>query len=837
MRQMLFGTLLMFGLAAFAQAPAPFQNLSPTGTDGVATSQGQGRGTVLFSTFGGIVNPNPVTVSSQNFLDLPPFFTAAADDFTISDLGWTIAQVEVRGGYEIASGPAQSVNVYILGNSGVLPDTTNLSAGAIYAAENLTPAEPTPGDFVITLPGGGVTLQGGTYWLVVQANMAIGSGGQWNWTESALVADAGTFNGNPSAWLQEASAFFAGGACAAAWGDRVTTCGVTTLVGANPEFDLAFELTGTVLTAGVTVDPLMVNTTEDGSTVDYDVTLNAPPSGGETVTITPASNDVTEGTVSGALNFTAANWNIPQTVTVTPGASGDGNDGDVAYTIDNNVGANLASGYSAVSAPSVAATNVNIDGVKVITVNPTSGLNVSEDGTLTATFDIALTQVPTAGTVSVNVNADANTEVSNGGPFGPTVAVVMSNTTPATVTVRGIDNMIDAPDAPFTITTDAAVAAGDPGYNGVNPPDVTGTVLDDDTAGITVTGGPLATDETGAMDSFDVVLDTEPTADVTVNLVSSDTTEAVPTASLLFTSANWNTPQTVTVTGQDDDIDDGNVAYQINTQPAVSSDPAYSGIDAADVAGTNADDGDTVGVTVAPTSGLTTAEADVTGSASFTVVLDSEPLFDVTIPFSTDNNTEGQVGTAMGGPFSDSINLTFTSANWNVPQTVWLIGVDDILGDGDTIYNIISGDPTSNDPLYDALTAASVADVQATNLDDPGEVCMAFVELFIIDANTIKANGVPGCVFDLVNLNGSLNPVDWTVVVDDVVIGVDGMATIVVPGGLIDDSLYGAASSDTSALIGSVIQTVPTLGEWGLIAFVTLLAMAGIYMMRRRRMA
>ena len=43
---------------------------------------------------------------------------------------------------------------------------------------------------------------------------------------------------------------------------------------------------------------------------------------------------------------------------------------------------------------------------------------------------------------------------------------------------------------------------------------------------------------------------------------SSDTGEATVTSSLTFTSANWETPQNVTVTGVDDDIID---ASQVST--------------------------------------------------------------------------------------------------------------------------------------------------------------------------------------------------------------------------------------------------------------------------------
>ena len=51
-------------------------------------------------------------------------------------------------------------------------------------------------------------------------------------------------------------------------------------------------------------------------------------------------------------------------------------------------------------------------------------------------------------------------------------------------------------------------------------------------------------------------------------------------ASLTFTPANWNTPQTVTVTGVDDAVDDGNIAYTIVTAAATSADANYNGLNA-----------------------------------------------------------------------------------------------------------------------------------------------------------------------------------------------------------------------------------------------------------------
>ena len=106
----------------------------------------------------------------------------------------------------------------------------------------------------------------------------------------------------------------------------------------------------------------------------------------------------------------------------------------------------------------------------------------------------------------------------------------------------------------------------------------------------------LVTTETGGTDTFTVVLSTQPTASVTLDLSSNDTGEGtVSPTNLTFTTSNWSAAQTVTVTGVDDAIDDSNQCYTIVTAAAVSSDANYSGLNAADVTVTNSDNDDTVG--------------------------------------------------------------------------------------------------------------------------------------------------------------------------------------------------------------------------------------------------
>lgn len=107
---------------------------------------------------------------------------------------------------------------------------------------------------------------------------------------------------------------------------------------------------------------------------------------------------------------------------------------------------------------------------------------------------------------------------------------------------------------------------------------------------VVTAAGALQTTETGLTASFTVVLTSQPAGDVTIPVGSSDLSEgAVSTPLLTFTPADWNQPQTVTVTGQPDAVVDGNVAYTIDLGPSTSLDPSYNGLPTKSVAVTNFD--------------------------------------------------------------------------------------------------------------------------------------------------------------------------------------------------------------------------------------------------------
>ena len=109
---------------------------------------------------------------------------------------------------------------------------------------------------------------------------------------------------------------------------------------------------------------------------------------------------------------------------------------------------------------------------------------------------------------------------------------------------------------------------------------------------VTPTNGLFTTEAfEGDPASFEVVLNTQPTADVTIGISSDNPNEGTTDeTSLTFTPANWADAQTVFVFGVDDEDIDGNIAYTILTAAASSTDLDYSGMDPDDVAVTNLDD-------------------------------------------------------------------------------------------------------------------------------------------------------------------------------------------------------------------------------------------------------
>ena len=98
--------------------------------------------------------------------------------------------------------------------------------------------------------------------------------------------------------------------------------------------------------------------------------------------------------------------------------------------------------------------------------------------------------------------------------------------------------------------------------------------LQSSTAGVTVSPTTLSLREGGTTGSYTVVLNTDPSATVTVTPTSRDSIAVTVSAALSFTPSNWDTAQTVTVTPlQDEDATDENitVSHDISGYSGVSN--------------------------------------------------------------------------------------------------------------------------------------------------------------------------------------------------------------------------------------------------------------------------
>ena len=348
------------------------------------------------------------------------------------------------------------------------------------------------------------------------------------------------------------------------------------------------------------------------------------------VTLTVSSSDTSEGTVSPAsLTFTPANWNTRQIVTVT-GVDDDMDDGDQRYTIRLAPAPSDAGHISVISPEGIDVPMINRDNDEppdgiALSVNPSA---IAEGaGETRVTVIATVTGSTTYGsdvTVTVSVTGSGTAGAVDFGAVSGFDIVIASGAGSATGTFK-LTPTADAIDESAETVTVSGVAD-----NKATVTPATLTLTDDDTAGVSVveSGVGTATTEAGRTDSFTVVLTSEPTAAVTIAVSSSDTGEAaVSPSSLTFTSGNWRTPQTVTVTGVDDDIDDGDQRYTVALAAAVSTDANYNGHDPEDVSATNTDNDDAptgIALSVSPDSiaegdGETevTVTATVTGTTTY----------------------------------------------------------------------------------------------------------------------------------------------------------------------------------------------------------------------------
>ena len=255
-----------------------------------------------------------------------------------------------------------------------------------------------------------------------------------------------------------------------------------------------------------------------------------------------AVGDITLGNAT-ASSFTVTSTTV-YTALVTPTADG-------AVTVD--VPANAA--QDADGNGNTAATRASST-YAVYAITIVAGTSPVTEGT-SAVFTLSRTGSPAAA-LAVNVTvSETGGDMVEASNEGDQTVTFLANAATATLSVATLPDGVDQANSVVTATISADT--GSPAsYSVGTPASAMVNVEDNDTRGVTVSTTALTVNE-GLPGSYTVVLDSQPTANVTVTpsrTGSSDVTFSPPT--LTFTTRNWNTVQPVTVTAaQDSDaVDD-----------------------------------------------------------------------------------------------------------------------------------------------------------------------------------------------------------------------------------------------------------------------------------------
>ena len=442
-------------------------------------------------------------------------------------------------------------------------------------------------------------------------------------------------------------------------------------------------------TGAVTVSKTMVTVTEEDTTGDsYTVVLDSQPTANVVVTVAGHSGtDVLPAPTT--LTFTSMNWETAQTVTVTAVNDADTTNDTVSLT---HSAASTDTDYDGITIAGVPVTVEDNDTAKVTGVVLTPG-----DG------ELAVEWVPLANATGYEVQwksggqsyntSDRQATISSGSTASHTIPSLTNGTT-YTVRVRATRTGANA--GPYS---DEAMDA--PEAAGVTVSETALTVTEEDTTG----------------DSYTVVLDSQPTANVVVTVAGHSGTDVLPApTTLTFTSMNWETAQTVTVTAVND-ADTTNDTVSL-THSAASTDTDYDGITIAGVPVT-VEDNDTAkvtGVMLTPGDGeLAVAWVPLANATGYEVqwksggqsyntsgrqaTIGSGSTASHTIPSLTNGTTytvrvrATRTG-ANAGPYSDEAMDAPEAAGVTVSETALTVTEEDTTGDSYTV--VLDSQPTAN---------------------------------------------------------------------------------------------------------------------------------------------
>ena len=334
---------------------------------------------------------------------------------------------------------------------------------------------------------------------------------------------------------------------------------------------------------------------------------------------------------------------------------------------------------------------------------------------VTVMFGAADHTVPEGDTVEVTVSLSADPErtvtiplaaTEQGGATSadysvPTGVTFNAGDTEQTITFSATQDEVDDDDESVLLAFGTSLPSG---VSAGTPATATVSITDDDGAGVSVSKASLTIAE-GSSDTYTIVLDSQPTADVTVTINDppGNTDVTAEPASLTFSSTDWNSPMTVTVSaGRDDDAEDETATV---THTVTSADSSYSVASANRVVVSITDDDDPQVTVMFGAADHTVPEGD---TVEVTVSLSADPERTVTIPLAATEQ-----GGATSADYSVPTGVTFNAGD--TEQTITFSATQDTVDDDDESVLLAFG--TS---LPSGVSAGTPATATVSITDDDG---------------------------------------------------------------------------------------------------------------------
>ena len=297
-------------------------------------------------------------------------------------------------------------------------------------------------------------------------------------------------------------------------------------------------------------------------------------------------------------------------------------------------------------------------------------------------------------------------------------------------------------------------------------------------AGFTIIPQSQLTSEQGDSASYNISLNTAPfvNQNVTLTFTSSDTSEGViDNSTLIFTSSNYATPQTLTVRGVDDYLDDGNIPYLV-TAKVSTLDVFYKSLTISPFNMTNFDDGADVSLDLYGDEGGSKIDVLSGGNGADTIH-----------GLNMADNLSGGLGndTLYGGYGAD--NLFGEGGNDKLlgeQEADYLDGGvgNDTLDGGDGVDTMIGG--AGNDTYYLGYDATDVIDDQGLSTDVDTVIMPYQLTKYTLPSGIEKGTIAAGLQASSLTGNGSNN----------MLTGNDGSNTL--SGAVGRDSLFGGSGND-----------------------------------------